>query len=131
LQVNLNLQNPYIVNDSDRLRQVLVNLLANAIKFTDSGSVQVEVWELPSDRIAIVVKDTGIGIAKADMEHIFREFRQLNQTLTRKHGGTGLGLAIVDRLVGMMQGKIVVESQLGKGSTFRVELPRQVRGEGL
>jgi len=131
LQVNLNLQNPYIVNDSDRLRQVLVNLLANAIKFTDSGRVQVEVWELPSDRIAIIVKDTGIGIAKADMEHIFREFRQLNQTLTRKHGGTGLGLAIVDRLVGMMQGKIVVESQLGKGSTFRVELPRQVRGEGL
>lgn len=131
LQVNLNLQNPYIVNDSDRLRQVLVNLLSNAIKFTDSGSVQVEVWELPSDRIAIAVKDTGIGIAEVDVEQIFLEFQQVNQTLTRKHGGTGLGLAIVDRLVRMMQGNISVESQLGEGATFRIELPRQVRGEGL
>ncbi|WP_250122786.1 ATP-binding protein [Chroococcidiopsis sp. CCMEE 29] len=130
-QVNLNLQNPYIVNDSDRLRQVLVNLLSNAIKFTDSGSVQVDVWELPSNGIALAVKDTGIGIAEADIEQIFLEFQQVNQTLTRKHGGTGLGLAIVDRLVRMMQGNISVESQLGEGSTFRIELPRQVRGEGL
>jgi PAS domain S-box-containing protein len=127
LQVNLNLQNPYIVNDSDRLRQVLVNLLSNAIKFTDVGSVQVDVWELPSNGIAIAIKDTGIGIAEADVEQIFLEFQQVNQTLTRKHGGTGLGLAIVDRLVGMMQGHISVESQLGEGSTFRIELPRQVR----
>jgi len=131
LQVNLNLQNPYIVNDGDRLRQVLVNLLSNAIKFTDVGSVQVDVWELPSNGIAIAVKDTGIGIAEADVEQIFLEFQQVNQTLTRKHGGTGLGLAIVDRLVRMMQGHISVESQSGEGSTFRIELPRQVRGEGL
>lgn len=129
LQVHLNLQNHYIVNDSSRLRQILVNLLSNAIKFTDSGSVQLEVWELPSDRLAIVVKDTGIGIAETDTEHIFEEFRQLNQTLTRKHGGTGLGLAITNRLVRMMQGTITVESKVGQGSTFRVELPRQVRGE--
>lgn len=134
LQVHLNLQNPCVVNDKTRLRQVLVNLLSNAIKFTETGSVQVEMWELPSDRVAIAVKDTGIGIAEADVDHIFEEFRQLNQTITRQHGGTGLGLTITDRLVRMMQGKITVESQPGNGSSFRVELPRQVllgvRGEG-
>lgn len=127
LQVNVNLQNPKIVNDKTRLRQVLINLLSNAIKFTDFGSVFVEVWELPKDRIAIAVKDTGIGIAEADIEHIFQEFRQVNQSLTRQHGGTGLGLAITDRLVRMMQGTITVESHPGQGSTFCVELPRQVR----
>jgi PAS domain S-box-containing protein len=127
LQVNLNLQNSQIFNDGTRLRQILVNLLSNAIKFTDTGSVEVEVWELPADKIAIAVKDTGIGIAEVDIQHIFEEFRQLNQTLTRQHSGTGLGLAITDRLVQMMQGKISVESQPGQGSTFWVQLPRRVR----
>jgi PAS domain S-box-containing protein len=129
MQVHLNLQNPRIVNDSTRLWQILVNLLSNAIKFTDSGSVLLEVWELPTDRIAIALKDTGIGIAEAEVAHIFDEFRQVNQTITRKHGGTGLGLAITDRLVRIMQGTITVESELGQGSTFRVELRRRVRRE--
>lgn len=129
LQVNINLQNPHIVNDNTRLRQVLINLLSNAIKFTDSGSIEVNVWERPLNKIAIAVKDTGIGIDEADIEQIFREFRQLNQTLTRDQGGTGLGLAITDRLVRMMQGKIAVESQSGNGSTFRIELPRQVNDQ--
>jgi PAS domain S-box-containing protein len=127
MQVNLNLHNPTIVNDSNRLQQILANLLSNAIKFTDAGSVLLEVWELAADRIAIAVKDTGIGIAETDLAHIFDEFRQLNQTITRKHGGTGLGLAITNRLVHMMQGKIMVESQLSQGSTFCIELPRQVK----
>ena len=126
LQVHLNLPNPVVVNDRTRLRQVLVNLLSNAIKFTEIGSVQIEVCELLADRVAIAVKDTGIGIAEVDIERIFEEFRQLNQTIARQHGGTGLGLAITDQLVGMMQGKITVESQLNQGSTFRVEFPRQV-----
>lgn len=128
-QVNINLQNPNIVNDNTRLRQVLINLLSNAIKFTDTGSIQVNVWEMPSNKIAIAIKDTGIGIAQAEIDQIFMEFRQLNQTLTREQGGTGLGLAITDRLVRMMQGKIVVESELGKGSTFRIELPRQINDQ--
>ena len=127
LQAKLTLQNPLIVNDSDRLRQVLVNLIANAIKFTESGGVWVEAWELGVDRIAIAVRDTGIGIAEADMGNIFEDFRQLNQTISRQHSGTGLGLGITQRLVGMMQGEVTVESQLGQGSTFRVELPREVR----
>jgi PAS domain S-box-containing protein len=128
LRINLNIQNPCVVNDSTRLRQILINLLSNAIKFTDVGSVEVAVWELPKNRIALEVKDTGIGIAQADIEHIFQEFRQLNKSITRQHGGTGLGLAITDRIVRMMQGKIIVESQLERGSTFCVELPRQVSG---
>ncbi|HEY9779633.1 MAG TPA: ATP-binding protein, partial [Leptolyngbyaceae cyanobacterium] len=124
LRINLNLQNPYVINDSTRLQQILINLLSNAIKFTDIGIVEVEVWELPKNRIAIAVKDSGIGIAQADIEQIFQEFRQLNQSITRQHGGTGLGLAITDRIVRMMQGKIIVESELERGSTFHVELPR-------
>ncbi|MBP8067413.1 MAG: hybrid sensor histidine kinase/response regulator, partial [Pedobacter sp.] len=67
-------------NDKTRLRQVLVNLLSNAIKFTEIGGVQVEVWELAENRIAIAVKDTGIGITESDLGHIFEEFRQGNQT---------------------------------------------------
>lgn len=125
LKVNLNLDNLYIVNDKVRLRQILVNLLANAIKFTETGSVQVEVWELPA-QIAIVIKDTGIGISESDKAHIFEEFRQANQTLAREHGGTGLGLTISNRLVEIMQGKITVESKPSQGSTFCLEIPRQV-----
>ena len=129
LQTNLVLTNPLVINDSTRLRQVLVNLIANAIKFTESGGVWVEVRELSVDRIAIAVRDTGIGIAEADMEHIFEDFWQLDQTISRQHSGTGLGLGITQRLVGMMQGGVAVESEVGQGSTFRVELPREVRTE--
>lgn len=126
LEVNINLNNPDIVNDSDRLRQILVNLLSNAIKFTNIGKVEVSVWEVPEERIAIAIKDTGIGIAQTDIQYIFDEFRQANQTITREHGGTGLGLAISDRLVRLMQGTISVESQVDEGSIFTIEIPRRV-----
>jgi PAS domain S-box-containing protein len=126
MEVKLDLHNPVIFNDKTRLRQVLVNLLSNAIKFTEDGGVQIEVREVAENKIAIAVKDTGIGIAESDLGHIFEEFRQGNQTLTREHGGTGLGLAITNRLVNVMQGKITVESNLDQGTTFSVEIPRQV-----
>ncbi|NET55617.1 MAG: GAF domain-containing protein [Symploca sp. SIO2E6] len=126
LEIQADLQNPNVSNDSVRLRQILVNLLSNAIKFTERGQVQVEVKEISLDQLVIIVKDTGIGIAQEDLKHIFEEFRQIDQTTTRKYSGTGLGLAITESLVELMQGKITVESQLGEGSTFRVELPRQV-----
>lgn len=126
LQVSTELENPQVVNDSVRMRQILVNLLSNAIKFTEVGKVQVEVKEISPDWLALTVKDTGIGIAKQDLEHIFDEFRQVEQTLTRKYSGTGLGLAITKSLVQLMQGKINVESELGIGSTFYFEVPRQV-----
>ncbi len=126
LKVYAELENPIIINDSTRLRQVLINLLSNAIKFTETGSVEVRVSESPT-QLFFSIKDTGIGIAESELEHIFEEFRQVDQTTTRRHGGTGLGLAITKSLVNMMQGKITVESKLGEGSTFCVELPRHVR----
>jgi signal transduction histidine kinase len=72
----------------------------------------------------ITVKDTGIGIAPEDIPYIFEEFRQIDQTMTRRHAGTGLGLAITKWLIQMMNGHITVTSQVGKGSTFRIDLPR-------
>lgn len=127
LEVHTNIQNPNVINDSVRLRQILVNLLSNAIKFTDTGSVEVEVWENEPEQLVFAVKDTGIGIAPKDLEHIFEEFRQVDQSLTKKYPGTGLGLAITKSLVQLMEGTIMVESQLGQGSTFRMELPRTVK----
>ncbi len=130
LQLMEELSNPLVINDNVRLKQVLVNLLSNAVKFTETGNITVKVWELAADKIAIEVKDTGIGISEADMEHIFDQFRQIDQGITRKHGGTGLGLTITRSLVLMMQGSIGVESTPGVGSTLYIELPRQVKNEG-
>jgi len=126
LNAVVNIDSPQVVNDSVRLRQVLVNLLSNAIKFTETGSVEISICEPEPMQLLLSVKDTGIGIAEADLPNIFEEFRQIDQTTTRKHGGTGLGLAITKSLVQMMQGTISVKSQLGQGSTFQISLPRQV-----
>ncbi|MGK7926194.1 MAG: ATP-binding protein [Spirulina sp.] len=118
-----NLKDKKIFSDRDRLRQILVNLLSNAIKFTETGSVTVGLEELPCDRLKIIVRDTGIGIAENRQQRIFEEFYQGDQTTTRKYSGTGLGLAITKSLVELMKGKIELESQLGKGTTFLIELP--------
>jgi signal transduction histidine kinase len=123
--VHDNLKDPMVINDSVRVRQIIVNLLSNAIKFTESGGIQIELSELPEDRVAIAVSDSGIGIPKGELDRIFEAFRQVDQTTTRKYQGTGLGLAIVHSLVQMMQGKITVESELDRGSVFLIELPRQ------
>jgi PAS domain S-box-containing protein len=131
LNAIVNIDNSQIVNDSVRLRQVLVNLLSNAIKFTETGSVEISVCESEPMQLLLSVKDTGIGIAEADLPNIFEEFRQIDQTTTRKHGGTGLGLAITKSLVQMMQGTISVESKLGQGSTFKINLPRQVTSQEI
>ena len=127
LQVHLVQDHFSVTNDRVRLRQIVVNLLSNAIKFTDEGQISIQVDLLPGERIEIAVRDTGIGIAEADLSFIFQEFRQANQTMTRTHGGTGLGLAIAQALTDLMGGNIVVESALGQGSTFIADLPRQVR----
>ncbi|MBD2604220.1 PAS domain-containing sensor histidine kinase [Scytonema hofmannii FACHB-248] len=124
LQVYLAQPSIFVVNDPSRMHQIIANLLDNAIKYTESGSVVIELTELPKDKLAIAVVDTGIGIGEKDLKLIFQEFRQANQSLARCQGGTGLGLAITDALVQLMQGTIYVESSLGQGSTFRVELPR-------
>lgn len=124
MSVSVDLQHQFIVNDKSRLRQILVNLISNAVKFTHEGSIAISVKEIASDRIAIAVQDTGIGISETELPHIFDKFRQADQTTTRKYPGTGLGLAISASLVKMMNSTITAESQLQKGSIFRLELPR-------
>ncbi|MBD2253546.1 hybrid sensor histidine kinase/response regulator [Nostoc parmelioides] len=126
LLVQIDLQNPLLVNDPVRIKQILINLLSNAIKFTDSGSIWINVKDLPGSWIEITVKDTGIGIASKDFKYIFEAFRQVDQSITRKYPGTGLGLAIINSLVQMMSGKIFLESELGVGSIFTITLPRQL-----
>ncbi len=125
LEVETDLKKPLAYTDRGCLRRILINLLSNAIKFTNAGQVWVKVWEPKEDYIAITVKDTGLGISPENLKIIFEPFRQVDQSLTRKHPGTGLGLAIADSLVKMLNGQITIKSELGKGSVFQVELPRQ------
>jgi PAS domain S-box-containing protein len=126
LQVEVDLPDSDAVNDRSCLRQILANLLSNAIKFTESGGVRVSVLPKATDRLVLAVADTGIGIAETELQHIFEPFRQVDQALNRNYPGTGLGLALTESLVRLMQGTISIESQVGVGSTFYVELPRQV-----
>jgi PAS domain S-box-containing protein len=113
---------PTLVGDSLRLRQVLTNLIGNAIKFTERGEVVVEVAPNPGQpnpgSLLFSVRDSGIGIPREMLPNIFSPFTQADSSTTRKYGGSGLGLAIVQRLVGLMGGKVWVESEFGKGSTF-------------
>ncbi len=103
--------------DPIKLRQILLNLLTNAIKFTDVGCVELESRGC-DDHVEIMVRDTGIGIAPSDHDRIFDTFWQVEQKSTRKVGGTGLGLSVSRRLARLMEGDLTVQSQLGKGSTF-------------
>jgi len=113
-----------VVGDAARLRQVLLNLAGNAIKFTSTGGVAliVEPGTWPNE-ISFLVRDTGIGIAPEAQARIFREFEQADDRIARSYGGTGLGLAISDRIVKRMGGRITLESQPGMGSTFEVSIP--------
>jgi signal transduction histidine kinase len=111
--------------DSRRIAQVLLNLVGNAIKFTETGEVRVEVT-VSDGTFVVSVADTGPGISEADQAKIFEEFQQADSSSTRKKGGTGLGLAIAKRIVEMHGGRIWVESALGRGSTFRFALPVRV-----
>src|SRR5215475_4914047 len=113
-----------VIGDAARLRQVLLNLAGNAIKFTAEGGVAliVEPGIWPNE-VSFVVRDTGIGIAPEAREKIFREFEQADERIARSYGGTGLGLSISERIIKRMGGRISLESQLGVGSTFEVALP--------
>jgi signal transduction histidine kinase/AmiR/NasT family two-component response regulator len=117
---------PRVVGDASRLRQVLLNLVGNALKFTDQGSVTVTLAHrpLPDDRVALTlqVRDTGIGIAPALLPRLFTRFTQADSSTARRYGGTGLGLAICREIVGLMGGRIAVQSTPGEGSCFTVEL---------
>ncbi len=116
-----------IVADEGRIKQIFLNLLSNAIKFTlEEGTVTVKVVE-KDGVIEIAVSDTGIGIKKEYQDLIFSEFRQVEETYARRYEGTGLGLALTRRLVELHSGRIWVESEEGKGSSFIFTLPKANR----
>jgi len=115
--------------DERRLSQVLLNLVGNAIKFTDTGEVAMKA-SAANGSYTVAVRDTGPGIAEADQAKIFEEFQQSESTHTKAKGGTGLGLAIAKRIVEMHGGRLWVESTLGNGSTFFFTIPLRVEHTG-
>jgi len=122
LKVTVPVDLPAASGDERRISQVLLNLVGNAIKFTDSGEVRIDV-AATDGAFEVSVADTGPGIAVADQEKIFEEFRQAEGSGAQRKGGTGLGLAIAKRIVELHRGKIWVESEVGKGSKFTFTLP--------
>jgi signal transduction histidine kinase/HAMP domain-containing protein len=128
LEVDVPADLPLARADERRITQVLMNLVGNAIKFTEAGSVAIRV-SVEGNRFLVQVSDTGPGIAEADRERIFGEFQQVDSSSTRKKGGTGLGLAIAKRIVELHGGRIWVESTPGQGSTFAFTLPLRPRLE--
>ena len=118
---------PQLVSDRQKVKQILLNLLSNALKFTHQGRITITAARHAKDRaVTLSVADTGIGIAPADQGKIFEDFRQLDNSPTRAYGGTGLGLSICRRLAQMLEGSIALRSQVGKGSMFTLTLP--IRG---
>ncbi|MEE9398001.1 MAG: ATP-binding protein [Methylococcales bacterium] len=120
-QVDANL--PVLQTDIDKLKQILINFLSNAVKFTHEGSITIRVKQSGSNTIDFSVADTGIGVPEDAFEKIFEEFRQVDDDRARKYGGTGLGLAITQRLARLLGGEVKVESTIGVGSTFTLILP--------
>ena len=122
LSVQLPERPPMLHTDADKIRQIVVNLVGNAVKFTDHGEVDVNVSRRNGE-LSIAVRDTGIGIREADRARLFQPFTQLDSGLTRRHGGTGLGLYNSGRLAQLLGGRIDVASQPGAGSTFTLVVP--------
>ncbi|MFN7133218.1 MAG: sensor histidine kinase, partial [Myxococcales bacterium] len=130
VRVSFQLPQRALVLESDRqkVKQILRHLLSNALKFTPRGTVTISVRRVPRERqTEISVTDTGIGIPAGELEKIFEDFRQLDDSPTRAYGGTGLGLSICRRLATMLGGRITVKSRPGKGSTFTLHLPNGPR----
>ncbi|MCT4661089.1 MAG: ATP-binding protein [Tissierellales bacterium] len=113
-----------LIGDELRLNQILLNLIGNAIKFTDEGEVRLRVVCLKEEKDSVYflfdLKDTGIGISEEEQDKIFQKFTQADESITRKYGGTGLGLVIVEELIGIMNGKLEIESEVGRGTRFKV-----------
>jgi signal transduction histidine kinase len=117
-----------LVADRQKVKQIVLNLLTNALKFTPEGSVSlVARYRSVSDEVSVAVVDTGIGIAPADQEKVFEDFQQADNSTTRQYSGAGLGLSICRRLADMMDGRITLQSHVGKGSTFTLLLPRHAK----
>lgn len=126
LQTELQEDIPLLHTDKTKLQQILLNLLSNAVNFTDEGEVKVTVSRADHHHVHIAVSDTGIGIAESDIPKIFEEFRQLNGANRHGKTGTGLGLAITRRLVALLGGELDVSSKVGEGSVFLVALPTEI-----
>jgi signal transduction histidine kinase len=121
---------PVLNTDREKLRHIVVNLLDNAVKFTDRGEIKI-IASQQDGSLKLVIADTGIGIHGADLNRIFEEFHRGDSSNDKKYRGTGLGLAIVKRFVDLLGGSVTVESEIGKGSTFTVTLPLDRRESGL
>jgi len=123
-QLQLRLLNnlPPVYADRDRVKQILINLISNAITYTPNGTVSIRAWSR-GEHVWITVTDTGIGIAQEDLPKVFERFWRADQSRDARTGGSGIGLAITKRLVELHNGKMEVESELGKGSTFKFSLP--------
>jgi signal transduction histidine kinase len=117
---------PMVYSDRQKVKQIIVNLLSNALKFTHEGGIRITVAYDHVDRTASVsVSDTGIGISPENHEKIFEDFRQVDDSPSRQYGGTGLGLAICRRLATALGGRITLESTMGEGSTFTLTIPAE------
>ena len=111
-----------IISDAQKLHEIFTNIIGNAVKFTDSGEIVLKIY-VEQNRLCFAVSDTGIGIDKENIKHIFEEFTQVDGSTTRKYPGTGLGLAICKRMVGLLGGEIKAQSELGKGTTITFYIP--------
>jgi signal transduction histidine kinase len=118
-----------IHSDQDKIRQIVLNLLSNAAKFTPQGKITLTTRREGENSLCISVADTGIGISAEALPRIFKEFEQADTTTTRKYGGTGLGLTISRNLARLLGGDLTAESILGKGSTFTLIIPIQYRSK--
>ncbi|MGM0422594.1 MAG: ATP-binding protein, partial [Pseudomonadota bacterium] len=132
------INNKTYIGDPTRIRQILINLCGNAVKFTESGKITLRVTTSSSEtdeyeKIHLLVEDTGIGISNENLGMVFEKFTQGDSTITRRYGGTGLGLAITKNLVELMDGQIKVDSDEGEGTVFTVDLPlqRQILAPGF
>ncbi len=115
---------PRVIGDSEKLRQILINLLNNAIKFTEKGGKLDVLAKQKDGFVEVCVKDTGIGISKENLNKIFDKFFQVDATTTRKYSGSGVGLTISKNIIEKHGGNIWVESELGKGTTFFFTIPK-------
>ncbi len=117
------------ITDKKRLKQILMNLMNNAVKFTDQGHVNITAKLMENEILEVLVSDTGIGIKKEDMHRLFHPFQQVDICLTKKYEGTGLGLYLCQKIVGLLGGHISAKSEYGKGSEFTFTLPLKYTGE--
>lgn len=124
---------PNFMGDPTRIRQIILNLVGNAIKFTEQGFIEIKIATTPIDpfekNVFLHVIDTGIGIPENRLEAIFKSFAQADDDTSRKYGGTGLGMTISRKLAGLMRGELLVKSEVGKGSTFSLRIPMRISDE--